>query len=58
MRGWAPSIFVSDVEPTNIRQYIRQFHVTNEYIIILLRIEEYKVLYSLVLRSSVILLVN
>jgi hypothetical protein len=27
----APSIFLGDVEPTNIRAYIRRFHVTDGY---------------------------
>jgi hypothetical protein len=57
-RGQAPSIFISDVSPTNILTYIHRFYVTDEYILIFLGIEEYKELYLLVLRSSVILLVN
>jgi hypothetical protein len=58
--GWgrAPCIFIGDVEPMNIQRYIRQFHIIDEYIIIFLRTEEYKVLYRSGLRSSVISSVN
>jgi hypothetical protein len=39
-------------------QYIRRLHITNEYIFIFLGTDEYKELYSLALRSSVLLIVN
>jgi hypothetical protein len=54
--GWgqAPGIFVGDMTPMNILAYIHRSHVTDEYIIIILGTEEYKGLYSSVLRSSAI----
>jgi hypothetical protein len=42
----------------NILTYIHQFYLTDEYIPIFLGTEEYKELYSSVLRSSVISSVN
>jgi hypothetical protein len=57
-QGHMPSIFIDDVEPTNIRAYIHRFHITDEYIIIFLGIDEYKVLYTLALCSSCISSIN
>jgi hypothetical protein len=57
-RGGGPSILVGDVSPSNILAYIHWFHVTDEYIPIFLSTKVYKELYSSVLRSSVISLVN
>jgi hypothetical protein len=58
--GWGqtPNIFIGDVEPMNIHAYIYRFHVTDEYIIIFLDTEKYKVLYTSALRSSGISSVN
>jgi hypothetical protein len=57
-QGHVPSIFVSDMAKMNILAYIHRFHVTDKYIIIFLRTEEYKELYLSALHSSAILLVN
>jgi hypothetical protein len=52
------SIFVGDIEPMNIHAYIRRFHVTDEYIIIFLGTKKYNILYTSVLHSSTISLIN
>jgi hypothetical protein len=56
--GRATSIFIGDMSLMNMLAYICHFHVTNEDILIFLATEEYKELYSSVLCSSAISLVN
>jgi hypothetical protein len=34
------AIFISDVSPTNVTEYIHWFHVTNEYIITFIGTDE------------------
>jgi hypothetical protein len=51
--GHCPSTFIDDVSPTNTTGYIRQFHITDEYIVTFVGTDEQVDLKWSELRSSV-----